>query len=148
MKISKVFGGSPDNERGQWRPWEVEVSMLLVSEMTTGDEGLGLMPERRRGLRIRQSRPVKMYEPGIGRYFGGETSDISASGLRVEMAAGTPVRVGKTVNVYVGLGTSGESVVNRRSMRAARVVWVDRTEGRVVAGVEFLGVAAAAMDAA
>ena len=121
--------------------------MLLVSEMTS-DDGLELMPERRRGLRIRQSRPVKMYEPGIGRYFGGETSDLSASGLRVEMAAGTPVRTGKTVNVYVGLGTSGESVINRRSMKAARVVWVDRTEGRVVAGVEFLGVAAAAMDAA
>lgn len=121
--------------------------MLLVAEMPGADDGLELMPERRRGLRIRQSRPVKLYEPGIGRYFGGETSDISASGLRVEMSAGTPVRVGRTVNVYVGLGIS-ESVVNRRSMRAARVVWVDRTEGRVVAGVEFLGVAAAAMDAA
>lgn len=124
--------------------------MLLVSECTSavGEESPELMPERRRGLRIRQSRPVKMYEPGIGRYFGGETSDISASGLRVEMAAGTPVRVGRTVNVYVGLGTSGDSLINRRSMKAARVVWVDRTEGRVVAGVEYLGLAAAAVDAA
>ena len=43
--------------------------------------------ERRRGLRIRQHRPVKIFEPAGNRYFGGQTEDISSTGLRIELPA-------------------------------------------------------------
>ena len=58
--------------------------------------------ERRRGLRIRQARSIKVYEPSVSRYFGGQTEDISASGLRIELPASMPVREGKLLSVHVG----------------------------------------------
>ena len=45
--------------------------------------------ERRRGLRIRTSRPVKVFEPAASRYFGGETRDISTTGLRIAPPVGS-----------------------------------------------------------
>src|SRR5687767_10551213 len=68
--------------------------------------------ERRRGLRVRENRPVKVYEPAAGRYFGGQTEDISATGLRVELPLWTPVRQGAIVTVYVGLNAHGDSLAN------------------------------------
>ena len=108
--------------------------------------------ERRRGLRIRQNRPIKIFEPVTQRYFGGQTEDLSATGLRIELPLATPMRPGKLVNVHVGLGQSGESLANRRRMVPARVVWVsreaDRTTGCLTAGVEFIANIAAHLDAA
>jgi hypothetical protein len=107
--------------------------------------------ERRRGLRIRQNRPVKVYEPTTSRYFGGQTEDISATGLRVELPAYAPVRVGEVLNIHVGLSQSGQSLANRRSMVPARVVWVSRArriDGKLETGVEFLSSIAAHLDAA
>jgi hypothetical protein len=46
--------------------------------------------ERRRGLRIAQNRPIKVYEPSIARYFGGQTQDVSATGLRIELPMSSP----------------------------------------------------------
>src|SRR5438045_5177071 len=95
-------------------------------------DGFGLVghAERRRGLRIRQHRPVKVYEPGAGRYFGGQTEDISATGLRPELPAWAPVRTGATLSVHVGLSRHGETLDHRRPMIPARVVWGNRAACR------------------
>jgi hypothetical protein len=132
--------------------------MLLVSESprrTQHDhETLGLetdSTERRRGLRIRQSRPVKVYEPTTSRYFGGQTGDISVTGLRVELPAYAPVRVGEVLSIHVGLSESGQTLAHRRQMIPARVVWVNRArrlDAKLEAGVEFLASIAAHLDAA
>jgi hypothetical protein len=125
--------------------------MLLTQTNDRGCEEVDALPERRRGLRIRQSRPIKMYEPTVSRYFGGQTADISSTGLRLELPAAAPIRPGKMVSVYVGLAVSGEGLANRRQMIPARVVWIDREaggEGRMVAGVEFVAAMAARVDAA
>lgn len=108
--------------------------------------------ERRRGLRIRQSRPVKIFEPTGSRYFGGQTEDISSTGLRIELPAHANVRPGATLSIHVGLSHKGESLANRRQMIPARVVWVSRHKSRknsrLEAGVEFLARIAAHLDAA
>jgi hypothetical protein len=108
--------------------------------------------ERRRGLRISQARPIKVLEPTAGRFFGGQTHDVSATGLRIELPAKAPVRPGKLLTIHVGIGTGCEPLANRRQMIPARVVWVNRgdTDGaaRLTAGVEFLASIAAHLDAA
>jgi hypothetical protein len=106
--------------------------------------------ERRRGLRVRQARPIRVYEPSGARYFGGVTEDISATGLRIELPASAALRPGKIVNVHVGAGARGVALANRRHMIPAKVVWIDAGEtlGVVVAGVEFIPSIAAHLDAA
>lgn len=108
--------------------------------------------ERRRGLRIRQARPIKIFEPVLSRYFGGQTEDISSAGLRIELPLAVPVRPGTLVNVHVGLNDAGQPLVNQRHMVPARIIWVDRStqcqRGRLVAGLEFAASIAAQMDAA
>jgi hypothetical protein len=108
--------------------------------------------ERRRGLRIRQQRPVKIFEPMAGRYFGGQTEDVSSTGLRIELPVSASVRPGESLNIHVGLNSSGQSLANRRQMLPARVVWVKRAgtlrNGRLEAGVEFHSNIAAHLDAA
>ena len=106
--------------------------------------------ERRRGLRIRQARPIRVYEPTGARYFGGQTEDISATGLRIELPASSPLHPGKVISIHVGLNREGSTLPNRRHVMPARVVWVDRTfsRGFAVVGVEFLANIAAHLDAA
>src|ERR1700761_7732557 len=82
--------------------------------------------ERRRGLRIHQQRPIKVYDAVSARYMGGQTEDISATGLRIEMPSWAPVCPGKLLNVHVGLSSAGEALANRRGMVPARVVWINR----------------------
>ena len=125
---------------------------MLLSEPTMR-LGEGTDIERRRGLRIRQARPVKVFEPLTARYFGGQTADISATGLRIELPRSAALRPGKVLNIHVGVGANGEPLANRRSMIPARVVWVDRTQagpkrGTLTAGVEFITSIAAHLDAA
>src|SRR5947209_5884089 len=134
--------------------------MMLLSEARTTEPGVLSIgadtaggAERRRGLRIRQHRPIKIFEPTTHRYFGGQTEDVSATGLRIELPRATPVQIGNLVNVHVGLSERGESLANRRQMIPARVVWVDRSRalrdnGRVTAGIEFISSIAAHLDAA
>ena len=107
--------------------------------------------ERRRGLRIRQNRPLKVLESGLCRYFGGQTQDISSTGLRVELPASMPLRAGRLLAIHIGLNGRGEALANRRQMVPARVVWVKRGQlgQRVLAaGVEFLASISAQLDAA
>ena len=123
---------------------ETDESICLLDDATDGRE-------RRRGLRVRQARPVKVFEPGAGRYFGGQTEDVSTNGLRLELPAWATVRTGETLSIHVGLSHAGESLANRRQMIPARVVWVSRRGGkqaRLEAGVEFLTSIAAHLDAA
>jgi hypothetical protein len=93
---------------------------------------------------------VKVYEPLGNRYFGGQTGDISSTGLRIELPAYAAVRPGETLSIHVGLSRRGESLANRRQMIPARVVWVNRDSGagRLECGVEFLASIAAQRDAA
>ena len=109
--------------------------------------------ERRRGLRIQQDRPIKIYEPTAARYFGGKTHDVSVTGLRLEIPASTPVRPGKVLTIHVGLNQIGQSLANRRQMIPARVVWVNRGSDAAITrtqniGVEFISSIAAHLDAA
>jgi hypothetical protein len=129
--------------------------MLLVSEKETGigSEHHGVRQgDRRRGVRVRQHRPVKIYEPYGARYFGGQTEDISSTGLRIELPAFATVREGENLCIHVGLSRQGQTLANRRQMIPARVVWVRRTAGHkpgtLEAGVEFLSSIAALLDAA
>lgn len=107
--------------------------------------------ERRRGLRIRQSRPIRVYEPAGARYFAGVTGDISATGLRIELPpAAAALRPGTIVNVHVGAGEHGAPLANRRHMIPAKVVWIaaGETLGVLIAGIEFIPSIAAHLDAA
>ena len=108
--------------------------------------------ERRRGLRIRQSRPVKVFEPLSARYVAGMTRDVSSTGLRIELPASAAVRTGGTLTIHVGVCDQVQTLANRRAMIPARVIWLDRRieEGRgvVTAGVEFVSSIAAHLDAA
>ena len=110
--------------------------------------------ERRRGLRVRQSRPVKIYEPVGARFFGGQTEDISSTGLRIELPAFATVREGETLSIHVGLNRQGQTLANRRQMIPARVVWVRRSgsrtnrPGTIEAGVEFVAGISSLLDAA
>ena len=128
--------------------------MLLLTESpeTLLDDSMeASLRERRRGLRIRQNRPVKVFEPGASRYFGGQTEDVSSTGLRIELPSWAPLREGETLSIHVGLNPTGESLANRRQMIPARIVWVNRRTGknaRLEAGVEFLSSIAAHLDAA
>ena len=139
--------------------------MLLLTESMTGtaaaaeadlllgtDAGDVDHRERRRGVRIRQERPVKVFEHAAARYFGGCTRDVSATGLRLELPAWSPVQPGETLSIHVGLSTRGETLANRRQMIPVRVVWVKRKGGgqhtHIEAGVEYLASIAAHLDAA
>jgi len=107
--------------------------------------------ERRRGLRIRQSRPIKVYDAAAARYFGGQTEDISATGLRIELPVYAPIEPGDTLNIHVGLNGLGQTLANRRQMMPARVIWVNRgsgIQGRLEAGIEFVTSIAAHLEAA
>jgi len=106
--------------------------------------------ERRRGLRISQQRPIKIYEPWSARFIGGQTHDVSATGLRIELPVSAPVMEGKLVTIHVGVNHDGQTLANRRAMIPARVVWIDRSAGasKMTAGVEFLASIAAHLDAA
>jgi hypothetical protein len=129
--------------------------MLLItqpqSDRSTSTEAVP--SERRRGLRIHQNRPLKVFEPTTGRYFGGQTCDISSTGLRIELPASMPVHEGHVVTIHVGLDGKGQALANRRAMIPARVVWMERSfdgsnRPMVMAGVEFVSSIAAHLDAA
>jgi hypothetical protein len=129
--------------------------MMLLSptqELEGRSRSKGSGAERRRGLRIRQNRPIKIFEPSLQRYFGGQTEDLSATGLRVELPISTPLAEGRLINVHVGLSATGEALANRRQMMPARIVWTKRpanmSAGRMMVGLEFVSSVAAHLDAA
>ncbi len=125
--------------------------MMTLTTETSQSESEESGQERRRGLRIHQHRPIKVFEPSSARYLGGQTEDISATGLRIELPVSAPIMPGKLLNIHVGLSSSGQTLANRRQMIPARVVWTHRTNQsgpRLIAGVEFLASISAHLDAA
>ncbi len=127
------------------------MTVVRENEMRLSDDADASGSERRRGLRITQNRPIKVYESSSGRYIGGQTEDISSTGLRIELPASSPIIPGKIVSIHVGLNAAGQTLANRRQMIPARVVWTRRLmsdRARMMAGVEFLASIAAHLDAA
>jgi hypothetical protein len=131
------------------------MTMLLIAEPKSDRSASteAVPSERRRGLRIHQNRPLKVFEPTSARYFGGQTCDISSTGLRIELPASMPVREGHMVTIHVGLDGKGQALANRRTMIPARIVWLERSmdgssRPTVMAGVEFVASIAAHLDAA
>ncbi len=126
--------------------------MTLMRELAVCENETSSDLERRRGLRINQTRPIKVFEPTSSRYYGGQTEDISSTGLRIELPRSVALTPGKVLNVHVGLSSSGEALANRRQMMPARVVWVRRqnngTSAKLTAGLEFLANITAHLDAA
>lgn len=108
--------------------------------------------ERRRGLRLAQYRPVKVYEPMTCRFIAGHTEDVSTTGLRISLPRSSLIRPGCFLNVHVGVSSGGQPLANRRDMMSARVVWVDPASdpaGRSIsAGIEFTASIDAQLDAA
>jgi len=104
--------------------------------------------ERRRGLRIRQCRPVKVYEPRTSRYFPGRTADISASGLRLNLPLSIPIIPGSILSLHVDLNKPGDSIASRRQMQEARVIWTRREQDSLITGLELLHSAAIQSSAA
>lgn len=131
-------------------------SMTLLADQSQRGHGrlqiAGSGSERRRGLRVRQNRPVKILDSSAGRYFGGQTLDVSATGLQIELPVRAPARPGKLLCIHVGLGETGEALAYRRAMIPVRIVWVRRdpsdSRAPMTAGVEFLASIAAHRDAA
>src|SRR5438874_11166656 len=103
--------------------------MTLTLTQSFTEEEHDTPAERRRGLRIRQARPVKVYEAAGARYFGGQTEDISATGLRIELPASANLSPGEILHIHVGLNRGGSMLANRRQTMQARVVWVDQCGG-------------------
>jgi hypothetical protein len=116
-----------------------EMFVTLVHDQT--DHEYETLIERRRGLRISQHRPVKIFDTAADRYIAGRTTDVSSSGLQIQVPAWAPVLEGNTLAVHIGSGADSP-LVQRRSMIPARVVWVGprNMSGRsfVTIGIEFL----------
>jgi hypothetical protein len=127
------------------------MTLMMPRESNASNDG-DVATERRRGLRVKQARPVKVYEMASTRYFGGQTQDVSTTGLRVELPAWVPVRSGGLLLVHVGQNRGGAPLANRKRMIPARVVWVKRNAdsrgGVMVAGLEFSASIEARLDAA
>jgi hypothetical protein len=125
---------------------------LLLNELELDADAGARHAERRRGLRVRQARPVKVFEPAASKYYGGQTEDISVTGLRIELPASAPLAEGEVLNIHVGPSHAGQALANRRQMMQARVVWVDRHDslrtGRLCAGIEFVASISAQLHAA
>ena len=104
------------------------------------------LAERRRGLRIKQSRPVKVYEPRTSRYFPGQTADISVSGLRLTLPLSAPIIAGNTLCLHIANPTC--ALASRRQMIEAKVIWMLRNDNHLLAGLELLPTAAIQSSAA
>ncbi len=127
--------------------------VLAVEKYVGSDERMArsvTSADRRRAIRVRQHRPVKVFEPAANRYLGGQTHDVSSTGLRLELPLWTHISAGRLISIHVGASDRGQSLANRRQMITARVVWVNRdVEQRcLTAGVEFTTALTAHLDAA
>src|SRR6202161_3727403 len=93
--------------------WNGGIVMLTLTQsnplaMPEAEVGADSGIERRRGLRIQQNRPIKVYEHTASRYFGSQTQDVSSTGLRLELPRSMPVRPGKLLSIHVGIGADGQ----------------------------------------
>jgi hypothetical protein len=82
--------------------------------------------DRRSDPRVRLCKGVKLLVGDTGRYVGGHTLDISASGLRVRVPGAATLRQGSHVQVVLDHPSSG--VVSAQEMIPARIVWSEADE--------------------
>lgn len=105
--------------------------------------------DRRRGLRVPQSRAVKIFHPTANRYIPAQTVDLSPTGLRLTLPATSTVLAGTILQVHVAASSAASQVASQRSMMPARVVWVDRSTTQSQLGLEYIAAASkAAVSAA
>lgn len=108
--------------------------------------------DRRRGMRVQNRRPVRLYEPLANQYIPGWTRNIGSAGLCIELPTFTKVRPGRVITLHVGVSMTGHPLANRRSMIPARVVWTrieqDEQGEQLIVGVEFLASITAESNAA
>jgi hypothetical protein len=116
-------------------------AMVILLDMNSDRGTAEGVRERRRGARVRQARPVKVYDPMTGRYFAGRTCDVGTTGARLALPVSTPLRPGRPLNIHIGVARGGQPLAHRRQMIPARVIWVERPErgrtGSLEAGIEF-----------
>ena len=113
--------------------------MMLFQDFAADRESDVLAAERRRGLRISQDRPVRVFEPNTARFVGGRTRDVSSTGLQITFEQDVDLQPGRVINIAVGCDEGGSPLANRRHLIPARVAWISfRSEEEFVAGVEFL----------
>jgi hypothetical protein len=107
------------------------------------------LSDRRRGMRMAQHRPVKVFDPSSSKYVGGHTQDVSPTGLRLELPVSSPLLPGRLVHVHVGVSEGAQGLAQRSGMIPARVVWIDRSAGgaSMTAGFELVA-RVSMMDAA
>ncbi|MCX5660530.1 MAG: PilZ domain-containing protein [Planctomycetota bacterium] len=77
--------------------------------------------ERRRDARRAAVRPIKVRVDGGGKYYAGQTADISSNGALLELAVPTALRPGQIIRVGISW-TSHDVVLAGRSMIEATVV--------------------------
>lgn len=118
----------------------VQVDSWLIDTPVERSDRMAI--DRRRGLRVSNRRPVRLYEPLANQYIPGWTRNIGSTGLCIELPTFVKVRPGRVITLHVGVSTTGHPLANRRSMIPARVVWTrieqDEQGEHLIAGVEFL----------
>ncbi len=111
--------------------------MTLTEPVFAESASQPLRMERRRGLRVAERRPIKVFEPITGRFFGGSTRDVSTTGLRLTLPSKCPVREGSELRLTIGQPGGSGALVPRRSMVHAQVVWSRQTPNGTDVGVEL-----------
>jgi hypothetical protein len=92
--------------------------------------------DRRQGLRIPQTRPVKIFHPAANRYIPAQTLDLSPTGLRLTLPASTPLAAGALLQIHVA-PSSSSPLAAKRSMTPAKVVWIDRSTTQLQVGLQY-----------
>lgn len=106
----------------------------------------GGSPERRREARQRVNRPVKVQVDEGGKYYAGQTADLSAGGTLVELQAGASLRPGQRVRLGIAWN-SRDAVLSAESLVEATVVRSLEAGGVRRVAVAFAGRMAAASAA-
>jgi hypothetical protein len=114
-------------------------AISLGFDSPTDSDPLSL--ERRVAARVRLSRPVRVIALSSGRHMAGKSRDVSSTGMRLELPVSNAIVEGEAVQLDIGSLAGVGPLRSRRSVVAARVVWVKR-ENKLVrpmltAGVEF-----------
>jgi len=119
-----------------------DLTTLPAGRMRLCEEPETLTLERRRSGRIAQIRPVTVYEPYASRFFGGQTADVSATGMKLRMPAWVKLEPGRIIDLHAGAESGALPLPNRRKAVVCRVVWTHLDESadkpQWVVGVEFL----------
>jgi len=119
-----------------------DLTTLPAGRMRLYEEPETLTLERRRSGRVAQVRPVTVYEPYASRFFGGQTVDVSAAGMKLRLPGWVKLRPGRIIDLHAGVKSGALPLPNRRKAVLCRVVWTQLDQSgekpQLVVGVEFL----------